>query len=185
MIPAAAVKQGGYAPFASSVARKLVAATILVLLAACGVFSGQAMRDSDQRAQAAYADCDAQLRSGRLKSHRQAVACAKPEVLAAYQENAYPFMDLVELDLAARAAGAERIDTGYASEADVDRDIAELDRRIAAERQRRIDATHATAGAVAPVPAGQLLAGLDALTGRAVPRNDKPCFAIGSFKHCD
>lgn len=143
------------------------------------------MREADTRAQAAYADCDAQLRSGRLKSHRQAVDCAKPRVLAAYQENAYPFTDLVDLDLRARAAGADRIDNGSASTADVDRDLAELDRRIAAERQRRIDEGSARGGAPSTVPPEQLLAGLNALTGRALPRSDSACFTVGTFKHCD
>jgi hypothetical protein len=159
---------------------------LLVALAGCAsVFSGPAMRDADRRAQAAYIDCDAQLRQGKLKSHRQAIDCARPKVLAAYQQNGYPFMDLIELELAARTAGAERIDTGFASEADVDRDIGELDRRLAFERQRRIDATNATGGAAAPMPPQQLLAGLDALTGRALPSAGSSCFQIGSFSRCE
>jgi hypothetical protein len=169
-----------------TVTRVSIALALLAALAGCtSVFSPVAMREADTRAQAAYADCDAQLRSGRLKSHRQAVDCAKPKVLAAYQEDGYPFMDLVDLDLRARAAGAARIDGGLASEADIDHDITELDRRIALERQRRIDQGNARGGAPTPVPPEQLLAGLDALTGRALPRPDAACFKVGSFTHCD
>jgi hypothetical protein len=143
------------------------------------------MRDADLRAKAAYADCDAQLRQGTLKSHRQATDCARPKVLAAYQMNGYPFMDLIELDLAARTAAADRIDTGFANEADVNRDLTELDRRLLIERQRRIDVTNATGGAAAAMPPQQLLAGLDALTGRALPRAGSSCFQIGSFSRCE
>jgi hypothetical protein len=160
--------------------------TFLATLAGCTTYySAAAMRESDSRAQAAYADCDAQLRTGRLKSHRQAVDCAKPKVLAAYEENAYPFMDLVNLDLAARASGADRIDNGFATEADVDHDLAELGRRIAAERQRRIEQTNARGGAASISPPDRLLAGLDALTGRALPKSGPNCFEVGSFRHCD
>lgn len=165
---------------------RLILLLILAALAGCSsVFPATATREADARAQAAYAECDGQLRTGRLKSHRQAVECAKPRVLAAYQEGAYPFMDLVNLQLAARAAGAERIDNGFASEADVDRDLAELDRRILAERDRRIAQTRATGGGAAMAPPAQLLAGLDSLTGRALPPAGSSCFKIGSFSRCE
>lgn len=155
-------------------------------LAGCGsTLSASATRDAERRAQAAYADCDAQLRRGQLKSYRQAVDCARPKVLAAYQENGYPYMDLVNLDLSARSIGAERIDTGFASEADVNRDIAELGRRIAAEQQRRLDAERST-GASPPIfPPERLLVGLEALTNKPLPRAGANCFTVGSFTRCE
>jgi hypothetical protein len=155
-------------------------------LAGCGTTSsGPAVREADQRAQAAYADCEAQRRSGMLQSYRQAATCAQPKVLMAYQQSGYPYIDLVELELAARATGAERIDTGFSSAADVDRDIAELERRIADERQRRRDGEMRTGGSAPYVPPQQLLAGLDTLTNRAVPRSGANCFTVGSFNRCD
>lgn len=165
---------------------RLVPLLLSLALAGCGsLFSGSAMRDSDQRAAAIYADCDAQLRAGKLKSYRQTVDCARPRVLAAYQENAYPYMDLVNFDLAVRAAGAERIDTGFATAADVKRDLAELERRLDQERERRLSVTTWT-GAAPPLapPQQQLLAGLDALTGRSIPRAGSDCFQVGSFNRC-
>jgi hypothetical protein len=155
-------------------------------LAGCGTtFPAAATRDADQRAQAIFADCEAQRLSGVLRSYRQAAECARPRVLAAYQQSGYPYIDLVELDLAARATGADRIDTGYASAADVTRDIAELDRRIADERQRRRDGEMRLGGSAPYVPPQELLAGLDSLTGRDVPRSGANCFAVGSFSHCN
>lgn len=187
MIPTADVKQPRSEPGPKSVIRRiLIPALFLATLGGCAsAFSVAAMRDSDARAAAIYADCNAQLKNGILKSHRQAVECAKPRVLAAYQENAYPFMDLVQLDLAARREGADRIDTGFAKEADVDRDIAELDRRIMAERERRMAAANVTGGAPAPAPPGELLAGLDAITDRTAAKSGPACFKLDNFSHCD
>jgi hypothetical protein len=155
-------------------------------LAGCGsTSSGPAVREADQRAQAIYADCEAQRQSGALRSYRLAAECAQPKVLAAYQQSGYPYIDLVELELAARATGAERIDTGYANAADVNRDIAELEHRIADERQRRHDGEMRTGGSAPYFPPQQLLAGLATLTGREVPPSGDNCFTIGSFKRCD
>jgi hypothetical protein len=155
-------------------------------LAGCGsTYLAAATREADQRAQAAYADCEAQRRSGVLRTYRLAAACAQPKVLAAYQQAGYPYIDLVQLELAARATGAERIDTGFSSAADVDRDIAELERRIADERQRRRDGEMRSGGSAPYVPPQQLLVGLDALTNRALPASGANCFAVGSFNRCD
>ncbi len=164
--------------------------TILLIglaLAGCSTLSASATRDAEGRAQAAFAECDAQLRSGVLKSYRQAADCARPKVLAAYQQNGYPNMDLIELDLYARGLGAERIDAGDATPAAVDRDIAELDRRIAAEQQRRLDARRATSGGAPPVPLAELMVGLNSLTTTTapVPPPGKNCINVGSFTHCE
>jgi hypothetical protein len=56
-----------------------------LVLAGCGTttFSG-ATADADAKAAAVFADCDAQLGSGKLTSYRQAVACARQPVILAY-----------------------------------------------------------------------------------------------------
>jgi len=157
------------------------------MLAGCvSTISAPATRDAEDRARAAFAACDAQFHQGILKSHREVVACARPKVIAAYQENGYPNMDLVELDLYARDIGAERIDDGDASVAAVDRDLAELDRRIVAEQQRRVAARSATSGGAPPVALAQLLVGLNTLSVRTpnLPAPGKNCFNVGSFSHC-
>ena len=155
-------------------------------LAGCGsTYLAAAALEADQRAQAAYADCDAQRQSGALRSYRQAAACAQPKVLAAYQQAGYPYIDLVELELAARATGADSIDTGFASAADVNRDIAELEQRITAERQRRRDGEMRSGGSAPYVPPQQLLAGLDTLSDKVLPRANSNCFTVGSFSRCN
>jgi hypothetical protein len=154
-------------------------------LAGCGTtnLSG-ATADADAKAAAVFADCDGQLRSGRLTSHRQVAACAQNPVILAYSQAGYPYMDLVLFDLQERTIGAERIDFGTADPAAVQRDIAELERRLMAERQRRIAARSGIGGAVAATRPEQLLAGLDSLTALPVGK-DTECFSVGSFTRCN
>ncbi len=159
---------------------------LALALAGCGsTYSASAARDADERAQAAYAACDAQLRAGALTSYRQAADCARPRVLSVYQQNGYPYMDLVNLDLSARAIGAERIDNGFASPADVERDILTLEQRIAAERQRRRQGEMVMGGSAPYLPPERLLAGLDTLTSRALPAKGANCFSVGDFTRCN
>lgn len=158
---------------------------LALLLAGCGTtnLSG-AMQAADARAAAAYADCDAQLRAGRLTSYRQAVACARQPVIMAYAQSGYPFMDLVLFDLQERGVGAARVDMGSAKPEDMQRDIAELDRRLDAERDRRIAARNGIGGAVAATPPAQLLAGLPTLLEPTLQQGSN-CFAVGGFTHCN
>jgi hypothetical protein len=158
----------------------------LALSGCVGYLSQSATEAAEQRARAAYIQCNDELRDGILKNYRQTVACARPKVLAAYEENAYPNMDLVELDLWARERGAERIDSGNATPQAVNRDIAELERRITIEQQRRLDARRATTGGAAPIPLARLLDGLTAITGTGEkqPALGQNCFKVGTFTHC-
>lgn len=159
---------------------------LLGALAACGTaYSTAATRDAERRAEAAIAACNAQLRDGILKTYSAAAACAKPQVLAAYEDAAYPFMDLVNLDLDARQIGAARIDSGAASPAAVGRDIATLDQRIAAEQERRFAARGGIGGAARPTPPEAMLAGLAALAEPAMPPPGGNCFSLGSSAHCE
>jgi hypothetical protein len=155
------------------------------LLGACGTTTlSNATADADAKAAAVFADCNGQLRSGKLTSYRQAVACARDKVILAYAQAGYPYMDLVLFDLQEREIGAERIDFGTADPAAVQRDIAELDRRLLAERERRIAARSGIGGAAAATRPEQLLAGLDSLA--AIPAaKDTECFSVGSFTHCN
>lgn len=158
---------------------------LALLLAGCGTtnLSG-AMQAADARAAAIYADCDAQLRSGRLTSYRQAVECARQPVITAYAQNGYPFMDLVLFDLQERGVGAARIDVGSAKPEDVQRDIAELERRLDAERDRRMAARTGLGGSVGVALPPQLLAGLTTLQEQT-PRQGSNCFSVGGFTHCN
>ena len=154
-------------------------------LAGCGTttFNG-ATAEADAKAAASYADCDNQLRSGQLRSYRQAVTCAQDKVILAYSQAGYPYMDLVLFDLQERRIGAERIDFGTAKPEAVQRDIAELDRRLMAERERRIAARSGIGGAAAATRPEQLLAGLDSLAAIPAAQNTN-CFKVGNFTHCN
>ncbi len=156
-----------------------------LVLAGCGTtnLSG-ATADADARVAAIFADCNAQLRAGKLASYRQAVACARQPVLLTYAQAGYPYMDLVLFDLQEREIGAERIDDGVADPAAVQRDIAELDRRLMAERQRRIAARTGIGGAAAPARPEELLAGLPSLAPLPAAK-DTNCFTVGNFTHCN
>ena len=186
MSEAAAVKPPRFG-YVRMMSRGPVTFLLLALaLSACGTtYSASATADADRKAQAAYAECDNRLRIGALRSYRQAADCAKPKVMAAYQENGFPFMDLIEFDQNMRTIGAERIDTGFASADDVNRDLAELDRRVVTERDRRLASQRATGGTGAYLPLDRLLVGLDSLTARRLPRPGETCFTVGSFKRCD
>jgi len=135
------------------------------LLAGCGtlLFSSAAERDAARRSDTAFAECEAQRASGKLASYQLVVVCDKPKVLQIYREDGYPFMDLVNFDLDARLAGAARIDGGVAAKANVDRDLAELARRIADEEQRRREASKPFGASAPPIPLDQLMAGLDTI----------------------
>lgn len=143
-----------------------------------------ATAEADAQAAAVYADCNAQLRSGKLTSYRQAVACAHDKVILAYSRAGYPYMDLVLFDLQEREVGAERIDFGTAQPDAVQRDIAELGRRLMAERDRRAAARSGIGGAVPATRPEQLLAGLDSLSPIPGGRTTN-CFSVGSFTHCN
>jgi hypothetical protein len=159
---------------------------LIVMGCATAYMSPAAIREAEATANAAYADCNTQLRQGKLKSFRQAVECAEPPVVAAYQGAGYPYMDLIQFDLNARMHGAEEIDVGAASEADVDRDIAVLETRINQEQQRRMDYRAQTGGAAPDMPLDQLTVGvgLNALNGRAPPPTASDCFKVGSLTNC-
>jgi len=142
-------------------------------LSACGTttLSG-ATADADAKAAAVFADCNGQLR------------LASDKVILAYAQAGYPYMDLVLFDLQEREVGAERIDYGTADPAAVQRDIAELDRRLLAERERRIAARSGVGGAVPATRPEELLAGLDSLAPIPAAKNTD-CFTIGSFTRCN
>lgn len=168
------------------VPRLAASLALLLALAACGTttLSG-ATAEADTRAAAIFTDCDAQLRSGKLSSYRQAVECARQPVLSVYGQAGYPYMDLVLFDLQERGLAAERIDYGTAKPADVQHDIAVLEQRLLAERERRIAARSGIGGAVPATPAGQLIAGLNSLQPTPVPTQDSGCFKLGDYTRCN
>jgi hypothetical protein len=159
---------------------------LILALAGCGTgYSAAATAEADATAKTVFAGCEDQFRSGKLRSYRLTVECARPGVTQAYQMAGYPFMDLVELGLNARRYGADRIDAGLAAPQDVSRDLAELDRRILGERERRVAARKGIGGEAAPATPAQMMDGLPSLNERVIPPSNANCFKVGSFTHCD
>jgi hypothetical protein len=159
----------------------------LALLAGCGTTNlhSAAIDEADRGAATAFANCDAQRASGALRSYRQVVACARPPVLMGYAQAGFPFMDLVLFDLQERDVAASRLDDGNVRPADVQRDLAVLDQRLMAERERRVAARTGIGGAVPTSSPQQLVAGLPTLQDRALPAQDNACFTVGDFKRCN
>jgi|SRR5579875_1455975 len=168
--------------------RLTVAFVLGLALVGCGTTNlhSAAMTEAKNRAAAVFADCDAQLRDGTLRSYRQAVECARQPVLIAYAQAGYPFMDLVLFDLQERDIAADRIDRGEVQPADARRDIAVLDQRLQAEADRRMAARSGIGGAVPATRPEQLLAGLPTFQPQLVPAPvGNGCFTVGNFTHCN
>jgi hypothetical protein len=167
--------------------RFIGAAALVLTLAGCAVDSQSRKDEADAKARAAYARCDQQRLGGKYKSHLAAVECAVPTVVAAYQEAAYPFEDLIYLSVQARRAGARKVDTGEATEAEYQQDVAVLENRLAAEDSRRHDIMK-YGGNPKPVPTEQLVQGLNAFlvtpTAAALPAAPAGCVPLGEIRTC-
>jgi hypothetical protein len=92
-------------------------------------------------AEAAIAECKAKRLGGELKTQRAFVECSNPKILAAYKQAGDPNLDLLNVYLAARLVGAENVDRHQVTEAEYQLQLAELESRLAKERQRRALAT--------------------------------------------
>jgi len=157
---------------------------LLLLLPSC-IFAPQgATGEARARADAAIASCDDQLRGGRLRSYRQAADCAGPQIITAYQAAAYPFMELVYLEVAARRVGSENVDRGAVSDEAYRRDIDELVRRLGAEAKRRAAAMKYGEPAGGGPGEATLLAGLTTIGIGPMPAPGSNCFSVGGFQHC-
>jgi hypothetical protein len=113
------------------------------------------------------AQCEARRRSGELTSVTAVERCAEPDVIAAYREAGYPYMDLIRFAEAARLAGAQKVDKGEIDEREYDRQRLELRDRLAAEIDRRnAETPPRRSDAKMPDPAvtAKLVAGLSAFS---------------------
>jgi hypothetical protein len=131
----------------------------------------QAVKAASEKATAAVRECADKRQSGELKTHVASVECSNPRVLAAYQEAHYPFMDLIQVQTAARLDGAKKIDSGELTDAEYQREADELAGRVKAEIHLRLEATApgtspAQVSQVEPQTAQALLQGLPGLQSR-------------------
>jgi hypothetical protein len=148
----------------------------------------QVMRDGSK---AAVLECRDKRLKKEFKTYKQSAECSNPKILAAYADSNYPYMDLVNVLLAARLVAAENLDKGAITEAQAQQQAAELENRFVSEDQRRRAA--ATAFQAAPSDAaaqaqttGSLLQGLSAFQTASRPAKRVPlqrtalaCDAVG------
>ncbi|WP_298107718.1 hypothetical protein [Bradyrhizobium sp.] len=118
---------------------------------------------------AATAECREKRLAKEIKGFKASAECSNPQIIAAYQEAQYQYMDLVFVAAAARVAGGENVDKGKITEAEYDLQLAELNSRIVAEEERRnlaktnVQAAQMQARAAQVQATGSLIQGLGAL----------------------
>ncbi len=162
-------------------------AVIVMTLALAGCFAAQGRNEeAAAKAKATYAQCEELRGIGQLRSHVAAVDCAVRPVLAAYDEAAYPFMDLIYISIQARRLGAANLDAGDVTESQYQHDVAELDARLAAEENRRRE-SQTFGGNAPPVGADTFIKGLPAFaptvaTGPLPPPGS--CLSLGAIRPC-
>jgi len=114
---------------------------LLALLAGCNLLpqatDTPAIKSAGEEMHTIREACQQRLRSGELKSLTEYEQCADPAIIAAYEKADYPYMDLIRFALAARLAGAEKVDAGQISEKEYDEQREELRGRLADEIDRR------------------------------------------------
>jgi len=88
-------------------------------------------------ADAAVRECDEKRKRGELKSFKAAVECSNPKIYGAWKEAGDPNIDLLNVLLAARLVGAEKVDKKQVTEAEYQLELAELDSRLTNEKRRR------------------------------------------------
>jgi hypothetical protein len=117
--------------------------------------------------------------AAKLKSFKAAVECSNSKIYGAWKEAGDPNLDLLNVWLAARLVGAEKVDKKQVTEAEYQLELAELDSRLTNERRRRslanaeiqlrATAVAAEAQAAQTQSAAALLQGLAALQSVSRP----------------
>ncbi|MGH7091559.1 MAG: hypothetical protein ACREFQ_21930 [Stellaceae bacterium] len=168
----------------------IAAASLVLALGGC-FFAGTRETEAGAKAQAAYRRCDQLFRAGQVHSRLEAVNCAAPDVVAAYQESAYPYEDLVYTAIQARRIGAANVDAGNTTEAQYRHDVAEIDKRIAAEEARRRG--QSVFSDREPTPGAKLVEGLPAFVpapdAAALPKDTETkssdCTPVPGIRTCN
>jgi len=92
---------------------------------------------AEMQAQAAIEECRGKRLAGEFPGFVQSIQCSNPRIIAAYEAENYPYMDLVRQLTAARLANAEQLDQGKLTEAQVELALSELQSLLNSEAQRR------------------------------------------------
>jgi hypothetical protein len=153
----------------------------------------QAQRDRvarrDDEVKAAAEECRNSRLRGDLKSYVASVQCSNPRIREANATAGYPFMDLLDVELATRLSNAEKIDRGQMTEVEASLSSAELHSRMVAEGRRRLLEAQAAenqstmAQAAQTQAQGALLSGLGNYNASTQPRGIT-CTSYGPTTRC-
>jgi hypothetical protein len=88
-------------------------------------------------ADTAVLECSEKHKRGEIKSFKGEVECSNPKVYAAWKNAGNPNLDLLNVLLAAKLVGAEKVDKGQITLSEYQLQLAELNTRIADEERRR------------------------------------------------
>lgn len=147
--------------------RSFLCLTLILMLNGC-LFGPQptntpATKAAGEKMRTIREACKERRLNGEFKTFAQSERCADPDIIGAYEEAKYPYMDLIRFALAARLAGAEKVDRGQIAEAEYDRQLFDLRDRVADEMRRR-NAEAAPSGSPATAPSSPTRQELDAAT---------------------
>jgi hypothetical protein len=82
-------------------------------------------------------ECGDKHKRGEIKTFKAEVECSSPKVYAAWKDAGNPNLDLLNVLLAAKLVGAEKVDKGKITLAEYQLQLAELNTRITEEERRR------------------------------------------------
>jgi hypothetical protein len=98
----------------------------------------QRIAQRDAEVKAAAEECRNARLSGALNGYLASVQCSNPRIRDAYQRSGFPFMDMIDLLNAVRAADAEKIDRHQMSEAEAGLHYAEVNSQISEQIRQRL-----------------------------------------------
>lgn len=172
--------------------RRLVQVVSMVLilgLAGCAFSALRRQQEAQLYSQQIIIECRSKRLRGELSGYVASVLCSNDRIRQVWAESGYPYMDLIDLQLAYRMAQAKRIDEGTLSEEDAQLQLAELGSRVNTEVQRRnVMAQQAHSQRLQSI--GALLQGLAAWEqsqsppALAAPRPIN-CYQHGNFIQCN
>jgi hypothetical protein len=82
-------------------------------------------------------ECGDKHKRGEIKTFKAEVECSSPKVYAAWKDAGNPNLDLLNVLLAEKLVGAEKVDKGKITLAEYQLQLAELNTRITEEERRR------------------------------------------------
>lgn len=131
------------------------------------------------------AECDGKLEAGVYKTFYQRTECFNEGFMSIYSESKYLYQDLVHLSNVYRLAVAERVDKGEFTKTEAQVIMAELERIIATEEQKRVAYARAAQTQEAQ-NMWQVLLGLGVLNQSIQPLQRKPitCTQTGNMINC-